>query len=161
LEIIRQSIFLKKEFVMGTFRDFNADLITNLFFSPDPMLRYQYQKVYEARNRSYDDEPLRNLRLAVLEDGIACFQSYFLKPSPKNEKLSREAEEWVACDSDDPFSFSDICESLEIDPQWLRKELFRWKQKQLRKATGNRKSLSLRVNELPFFKYRRLKKHHH
>jgi hypothetical protein len=114
---------------MGTFRDFNADLITGLVFSPDPMLGYRYRKIYEGRNGPYDDEPLRNLRLAVLEDGIACFQTYFFKPSPKNEKLSREAEEWIACDSDDPFSFSEICETLEIDPQWLRKELFRWKQK--------------------------------
>lgn len=114
---------------MGTFRDFNADLITGLLFSPDPMLGYRYRKIYEGRNGLYDDEPLRNLRLAVLEDGIACFRTYFFKPSPKNENLSREAEEWIASDSDELFSFSDICESLEIDPQWLRKELFRWKER--------------------------------
>jgi hypothetical protein len=146
---------------MGTFRDFNADLITNLFFSPDPMLRYQYQKVYEARNRSYDDEPLRNLRLAVLEDGIACFQTYFFKPSPKNEKLSREAEEWIACDSDDPFSFSDICESLEIDPQWLRKELFRWKQRHSRKRTRDRRAFALQATKITCHKYREPRKHPH
>lgn len=147
---------------MGTFRDFDADLITSLVFSPDPTVRYRYGQIYGAGKGPYDsDDPSRNLRLAILEDGIACFQTYFLKPSAKNEKLSREAEEWIASDSNDPFSFSDICETLEIDSQWLRKELFRWKERQVRKATGDRKNLPLRGNKLRFSKGRTFKKHHH
>ena len=125
---------------MGTFGEFGIDSISSLISSPDPLLRYQRARLYEPRTGPYDHEAWGKLMLAVLEDGIACFQNYFLKPSPKNEKLYREAKEWMASESDDPFSFNEICESLGIEPGWLRQELFRWRKRQKMRAAGNRRS---------------------
>ena len=107
---------------MGTFRDVDIDPISSLIFSPDPLLRYQYARLYEAKTGQYKPEALGKLMLAVLEDGIACFQTYFFKPSRKNEKLFREAEEWIASDSDDPFSFSDILRNGCCSPLHLRNQ---------------------------------------
>lgn len=119
---------------MGTFRESDKDSISGLIFSPDPLSVYRYGKVYEMRSDSKDLQALERLMLAVLEDGIACFQIYFSKPSRRNERLSREAEEWIASDSEEPFSFTDVCESLGIGPGWLRRELFRWKRERMAKV---------------------------
>lgn len=131
---------------MGTFRDVDID-ISSLIFSPDPLLRHQYARLYEAKSGVYRSEAVRKLMLAVLEDGIGCFQTYFLKPSRKNERLFGEAEEWIAADSDDFFSFSNICENLGIDSKWLRQELFDWKERQTRKAAGYRKRAAVQTNK--------------
>lgn len=72
--------------------------------------------------------------LAVLEDGIFCFQSYFLKPSRSNQRLSREAEEWITAREEGIFSFDNICETLGINHERLRKDLLRWKAKQFEKG---------------------------
>ena len=132
-----------KEVVMETFRDFDMDSISSLVFSPDPLSWYQYGRMYKARTALHHAEPLGRLMVAVLEDAIACFQAYWLKPSPKNEKLYREADEWIASDSDDPFSFSNVCENLGINPKWLRQGLFRWKERQMRKAVEDRKRVAV------------------
>src|SRR5262245_6273917 len=129
--------------VMGTFRDVDID-ISSLIFSPDPLLRHQYARLYETKSSLHHSEALRKLMLAVLEDGIACFQTYFFKPSRKNERLFDEAEEWIAADSDDLFSFSNVCENLGIDSRWLRRELFGWKERQTRKAAEYRKRTVVR-----------------
>jgi hypothetical protein len=132
---------------MGTSGEFGIDSISSLISSPDPLLRYQYARLYGPRTGPYDHRALAKLMLAVLEDGIACFQTYFFKPSPKNEKLYREAEDWMGSDSDDPFSFNDICESLGISPGWLRQELFRWRKGQKMKTAGNKKGFSTRKSK--------------
>ena len=59
---------------------------------------------------------IRALMLAVLEDGITCFQQYFYQPSRTNEKLFLEAEEWISPNDDDLFSFNNVCETLGLDP---------------------------------------------
>ncbi len=145
---------------MGTFRDSDIDSISSLIFSPDPLLRYQYAKVYEARTGPHDPEALGKLMLAVLEDGIACFQTHFLKPSRKNERLSREAEEWIASDSEDPFSFGDVCENLGIDPGWLRRELFRWKERQMKKVAWDSRNFALHKDRSSPRKCRGAQRHH-
>jgi hypothetical protein len=139
---------------MGTFRDVDIDSISSLIFSPDPLLRHQYARLYEAKSSVYHSEALRKLMLAVLEDGIACFQTYFYKPSRKNEKLFNEAEEWIASDSDDLFSFSNVCENLGINSKWLRQELFGWKERQTRKAAENRKRMAVQSNKSSSTSYR-------
>ena len=68
--------------------------------------------------------------LAVLQDGIACFQGYFFKPSRTNEKLFQEAEEWINSNGDEVFSFNNVCETLALNPERLRKGIEQWKAKQ-------------------------------
>ena len=101
------------------------------FFSPDPISRFQYEKVHEAKKGSAEHQAERDLMLAVLEDGIACFQGYFSKPSRTNEKLLLEAEEWTSSNDDEVFSFNNVCETLGLNPSRLRKGLERWKERQI------------------------------
>ena len=113
----------------------------HLVFSPDPLMRFQHEKVHGVRSGSADDKALRALMLAVLEDGIACFQGYFFKPSRTHEKLFQEAEEWINSNDDEVFSFNNICETLGLDPERLRKGLEQWMAKQIGVPTHERKRL--------------------
>lgn len=79
--------------------------------------------------------------LAVLEDGITCFQCYFFKPSRRNEKLFLEAEEWISSNDDDVFSFNNICETLGLSPSRLRKGLEGWKERPIAVVSEWRKRL--------------------
>lgn len=73
------------------------------------------------------------LMLAVLEDAVACFQKYVHARDNKGKTLFREAEEWILeRDSDWIFSFESICETLRINPSYLREGLMRWKERELK-----------------------------
>ena len=48
--------------------------LNRLTFSPDPISRFQYEKVHEAKKGLAEHRAERDLLLAVLQDGIACFQ---------------------------------------------------------------------------------------
>lgn len=72
--------------------------------------------------------------LAVLEDAVACFQDNLLAPGVKNQRLFQDTEEWITgADGDWVFSFESVCESLGINPEYVRRGLLRWKQKKLPK----------------------------
>jgi hypothetical protein len=73
----------------------------------------------------------RLLMLAVLEDAVDCFQKYALSKDPRGRLLFSEAKDWV--DSGDKgwlFSFENICDTLEIDPSYVRRGLTRWREQQ-------------------------------
>jgi hypothetical protein len=73
-------------------------------------------------------EPEKKLMLAVLEDAIACFQKYAFTRDRKGKMLFQEAEFWVQnTNSDWPFSFANVCETLVFDPDYLRQGLAKWK----------------------------------
>ncbi len=70
--------------------------------------------------------------LAVLQDGIETFQANISAQSGKKKALFQEAEEWILEeDGGGIFSFANICEILEIHPDYLRQGLLRWKEKRL------------------------------
>lgn len=112
-------------------------------FSPDPLSRFRYEKVYGVKQQQADQEALRALMLAVLEDGIACFQGYYFQPSRTNEELFQEADEWIHSDDDGVFSFNNVCDTLGLHPGQLRKGLERWKAKQVGVPIEERKRLIL------------------
>ena len=81
--------------------------------------------------------------LAVLEDAVACFQKYVHARDNKGKALFREAEEWILEENSDwIFSFESICETLGIDPSYLREGVIKWKEKQLKPKAEEQ----LRVN---------------
>jgi hypothetical protein len=50
---------------------------------------------------------------AVLESAVEDFRKYVLARKPSGKKLFQEAEEWfLDKDSDELFSFENICETL-------------------------------------------------
>jgi hypothetical protein len=103
-------------------RDFEA--LSDLF-GPDIVLPEQIIEGY--RSDSYLSGE-KALMLAVLEDGIRCFQEHLRNPRYNPQLLSQQAEEWIrAEDWDWPFSFSNVCDTLGLDPDALRNALLRWK----------------------------------
>jgi hypothetical protein len=98
-------------------------------FQPDTLMPAQYLEHYRRKSHL---EPETRLMLAVLEDGVACYQKYVLARDEKGRQMFRDAEEWVLReDSDWLFSFDNICEAMGLNPQYLRKGMVLWKQAQL------------------------------
>lgn len=98
-------------------------------FAPDIVLPEQFFQ--GARRDSYISGE-KALMLAVLEDGIRCFQEHLRNPRSNPRLLSREAERWIrATDYEWPFSFTNVCETLGINPSALRSALLCWKSKRL------------------------------
>ncbi len=88
----------------------------------------------EAVCRKVDREAEQKLMLAVLEDGITCFQKYFAARDKIGTSLFHEAKDWILLQekSDWLFSFDNICETLDLDPGYIRKGLQRWQYHRLR-----------------------------
>jgi hypothetical protein len=111
----------------------NASVEERVFslFQPDVLVPSQY--LATTRSKTYR-EPEKKLMLAVLEDALFCFQNGLLsKDNKKKRDLSHDAEEWIMEEGDESlFSFTELCELLGIHPQYLRKQLLRWKHAALR-----------------------------
>ena len=68
--------------------------------------------------------------VAILEDGINCFQDHVSAESAKEKKLFDDAEKWIMEEGGEwIFSFSSVCELLGLSPEYLRGGLMRWKAK--------------------------------
>ncbi len=76
----------------------------------------------EAVCRKADLEAEQKLMLAVLEDAVTCFQKYFTARDRIGTSLYHEAEEWILLPGKDDwlFSFDNICETLDLDPGYIR-----------------------------------------
>lgn len=103
-------------------------------FQPDVLLTDQY---IENFRRKTPLEPEKALLLAVLEDGVRCFQDNILPRNRKKQMLFEEAEAWLFSDeANGVFSFVSICALLGFDPGYIRRGLRRWRQ---RAIVGKRK----------------------
>ena len=70
----------------------------------------------------------KGLMLAVLENAIEDSQKYVLATDKKRKGLFDAAEQWILeTDSPSFFSFNNICEHLELDPEYMRKGFMLWK----------------------------------
>ena len=77
-------------------------------------------------------QPEKRLMLAVMEDAVGTFQKYVWARDRAGQRLLAEVEDWF--DSDDvdwPYSFVNIAHSLDLDVDFMRNGLRRWKQQQL------------------------------
>ncbi len=73
----------------------------------------------------------KGLMLAVLENAIDDSQKHVLATNKKGKELFDAAEAWILeTDSPSFFSFKNICEHLELDPDYIRKGFMRWKEAQ-------------------------------
>jgi hypothetical protein len=90
-------------------------------FGPDVILPEQF---YEQQNGLDQISGEKALMLAVLEDGIRCFQEHLKNPRVRPRLLARQAEKWIRSpDWDWPFSFNNVCETLALNPECLRTRL--------------------------------------
>jgi hypothetical protein len=95
---------------------------------PDTLLPSQY---FAALRRKGAHEPERRLAIAVLQDAVDCYQKHLRARDRKARQLFQDAEEWIT--SEDrawPFSFENICDLLQINPEYLRCGLTTWKSHQ-------------------------------
>ena len=68
--------------------------------------------------------PRNRLMLAVLEEALVTFQRGLTSARAEQRRLFHDVERWVASDDLDwPFSFENICGSLRIDADYIRKGL--------------------------------------
>jgi hypothetical protein len=107
-------------------------------FQPDTLLGEDYAANFR---RKIPLEPERTLLLAVLEDGIRCFQENLFAVNGKRRTLFDEAKEWLFSDDANWFcSFVSICTLLNLDPSYIRRGLREWEARERkalhRKAQG-------------------------
>ncbi len=73
-------------------------------------------------------DPERRLRLAVLEDAIRYFERYGDATGGRARTLYEDAADWFTSpDRSEPFAFENVCDALEIDPDYIRQGLARWR----------------------------------
>ena len=76
-------------------------------------------------------QPEKRLMLAVLEDAVGTFQKHVNAHDRRGHMLFTEAEEWFASDETDwPFSFVTMCSGLGLEPAYLRRGLWRWRDRE-------------------------------
>ena len=104
--------------------------VDNLF-QPDTVSLAQYLKTVRRKTHLEADQ---ELMLAVMEDAITCFQVHFAARDKQKTRQFREAEEWILLQekSDWLFSFDNVCETLGLNPGYIREGLLRWRHFRLR-----------------------------
>ena len=96
-------------------------------FEPDTLLPEQYFTLLGRKPLQGE----KRLLLAMLEDAVHCFQTYLLAKKPHERRLFQEAEEWIiSTDGLWFFSFENICDVLDINPDRMREALKAWKEEQ-------------------------------
>ena len=88
-------------------------------FEPDTLLPEQL--VLPGRQAMQGE---RLLMLAVLEDAVDCYRKCRGSRDPALRLLFDETRAWVESrERDTVFSFENLCEALDIDPDYLRRHL--------------------------------------
>jgi hypothetical protein len=94
-------------------------------FEPDALLPAQFYAAFRGGSAVRGE---KRLMLAVLQDALDCYQKYAFAKDPPGQQLFSEADSWITCDDRNwYFSFENICETLEISPDYLRHGVVRWK----------------------------------
>jgi hypothetical protein len=93
-------------------------------FDLDTLLPEQF---YAAFQRGRHGDPEIRLMAAILEDAVACLSKDERRCSRQQRKAREDALGWIhARDEDDwIFSFTNVCETLGLDPSYLRPGLMR------------------------------------
>lgn len=94
-------------------------------FEPDALAPDQF---YATLRRSHFVDPERRLMAALLEDAVSCLAKDPSRCSRKQRKHCEEAQTWISAkDGEDwIFSFTNVCETLGFNPDYLRRGLSRW-----------------------------------
>jgi hypothetical protein len=94
-------------------------------FEPDILAGHQFLRVFREKGSLGPEE---RLMFAVLSDAVECFQRYLGAKGRRCQRLFNEAEAWIKSqDARCPYSFENICEVLNINPEYLRVGLMRWR----------------------------------
>jgi hypothetical protein len=98
-------------------------------FVPDVLTPEQF---YDSRRDDSSIRPVKKLMMAILEDALRCFQNNADAKTGSRKRLFNEAEAWLCGEGGEgPFSFETVCETLGIEPKFLRAGLKEWRNQQL------------------------------
>jgi hypothetical protein len=90
-----------------------------------PILPSQF---FEGHKKNEDLQPEKRLMLAVLTDAVRCYQVGCDAQRTSRIRAFREAEKWLfSARGYGPFSFENVCYTLDITPEYLRKMLRKWR----------------------------------
>src|SRR5215510_2323279 len=104
-------------------------MVTNGWISLDVADLGLIESVYKKTVRDGEER----LMLAVLESAVEDFQKYVLARKARGKQLFQHAEDWfLEKDSEELFSFANICETLGLHPEHIRKGLMVWKEARLK-----------------------------
>lgn len=93
----------------------------------DTLSSYQYFDRWRGAGHL---EPERRLMLAVLQEAVDSYQENIFGRGRKQEELFNDAEKRFFEDNHEwPFSFINICETCDLDPDYFRGGLVRWKER--------------------------------
>jgi hypothetical protein len=104
-------------------------LVAHGWVALDPADIGLIESVYKKSLREGEER----LMLAVLENAVEYFQKYVLARNPGGKQRFQETEEWfLEKDSEALYSFENICETLGLHPDPIRKGLLVWKEAKLK-----------------------------
>ena len=121
-------------------------------FEPDTLLPIQY---FEAMRKKHLLEGEKRLILSVLEDAVECFMKCLDAATNKGQRLFREADDWIAHeDKRWVFSFDNVCDMLDINAEYMRVGLRRWKDRKIefiarRRAEAEAAAAAAALNPAP------------
>jgi transposase-like protein len=105
-------------------------------FAPSILTPDQY---YDERRDDSAMRPIKRLMLAILEDALRCLQKHAGARSGARRLMFREAEHWLCSERGNAlFSFTMVCETLGIEPEYLRLGVRQWRKMQPRGDLGQR-----------------------
>lgn len=105
-------------------------------FAPSILTPEQF---YDERRDDSVMRPIKRLMLAILEDALRCLQKHADAKSGARRLMYWEAEQWLCSESGNAlFSFTMVCETLGIEPEYLRSGLLQWRRMQPRGELGHR-----------------------
>ena len=115
-----------------TMTDTNTEDRLAGFLQPDTILPAQFFQSLRTKGR-FDGE--RRLMIAVLEDAVNCFMKQLHATDPKARQLFLDAEEWITADDRTWFfAFENVCDTLDLDPDYVREGLFKWRAAERRRV---------------------------
>ncbi len=107
-------------------------------FEPDALASQQF---YASLQSSRVPDPERRLMAALLEDAVSCLSRDPRRCTRQQRRSFEGAEQWINATDEEIwiFSFTSVCETLGLDPTYLRRGLSRWVEtNQLRRCPAAR-----------------------
>jgi hypothetical protein len=106
-------------------KTYEQSLFTERLFSVNPVASETIERLSSKGIREGEEK----LLFAVLTNAIEDFQKYVDAKDETGRKLFHEAEEWfLEQNSDSICSFSSVCETLGLHPDYMRRGLISWKE---------------------------------
>jgi len=100
----------------------------NEIFEPDILLPVQYFAALKRKKYSCGEH---RLLIAIMQDAIECYQKHIHARDSKRRQLYIDAELWIIdLEDEGPFSFTNICELLGMNPEYLRLGLLDWRDRE-------------------------------